>query len=149
MGAIRFTVPAVPIAQPRQRHAMIAGHIRNYTPTSSPVNAFKASVRLAFSQVYTGKPLECPVTLSCVFVMPRPKRLIWKRREMPREPHTGKPDLDNLVKAMKDALKGLAWRDDSQVYSYAEPFIKVIAGGNEQPHVEVEIGTYGQTEETP
>ena len=148
MGAIRFIVPAVPIAQPRQRHAMIAGHIRNYTPTKSPVNAFKASARLAFSQVYCLEPLDGPVTLSCVFVMPRPKRLIWKRREMPREPHTGKPDLDNLIKSLKDALKGLAWRDDSQVCSYAEPFGKVIASGNEQPHVEVEIRTE-QTEETP
>ncbi len=33
----------------------------------------------------------------------------------PFESHTGKPDLDNLVKAMKDGLKGIAYKDDKQV----------------------------------
>jgi len=137
---ISFTVPSVPVAQPRQRHAIIAGHVRNYTPTKSPVNAFKAAVQLAFHQAYVPTaPLEGPLALSCVFVMPRPKRLVWKKRDMPRQPHTGKPDLDNLAKSVKDALKGLAYRDDSQIAAYAEPFAKVIASGYEQPHVEVRI----------
>lgn len=28
---VQFVVPAVPVAQPRQRHALVAGHVRNYT----------------------------------------------------------------------------------------------------------------------
>ena len=31
--------------------------------------------------------------------------------------HTQRPDLDNLVKLVKDALNGLAWHDDSQIVS--------------------------------
>jgi Holliday junction resolvase RusA-like endonuclease len=29
--------------------------------------------------------------------------------------HTKKPDLDKLLRALKDALKGVIYRDDSQV----------------------------------
>lgn len=28
-----------------------------------------------------------------------------------------KPDLDNLVKALKDALTGIVWKDDAQIVS--------------------------------
>jgi Holliday junction resolvase RusA-like endonuclease len=39
-----------------------------------------------------------------------PKRLVQ---------HIKKPDLDNFVKAVKDALKGLVYRDDSQIVRLA------------------------------
>ena len=29
--------------------------------------------------------------------------------------HTSKPDLDKLVRCIKDALTGIAWKDDAQV----------------------------------
>jgi len=29
--------------------------------------------------------------------------------------HTSKPDVDNLIKSIKDALNGIAYKDDSQV----------------------------------
>ena len=33
---IRFTIPAVPVAQPRQRVGVFRGHARTYLPTSHP-----------------------------------------------------------------------------------------------------------------
>ena len=51
-----------------------------------------------------------PVLVSIRFHMPRPKSLP-KRITM----HTKKPDLDKLVRAVKDALTGVIWTDDSQV----------------------------------
>lgn len=139
---IRFTVPAIPIAQPRQRHRVMTVNGRpmamNYTPAKHPVQDFKASVRMAFAAAYSGPPLEGPVKLVAVFVLPRPKRLIWKSRPMPRVLHIAKPDLDNLEKALKDSLNGLAWRDDSQVCDVEK--MKFVAAGDEQPGVTVEIG---------
>lgn len=134
---IAFTVPAIPIAQPRQRHAIRGNYVANYTPTKHPVTAFKATVRLSFADAYQGPPLEGPVTLKIAFIFPRPGRMIWKKRDMPRVEHTSKPDLDNCLKSVKDALKGLAWRDDSQVSQLVA--CKHIASGDEQPHVYVEI----------
>jgi Holliday junction resolvase RusA-like endonuclease len=116
---------------------MIAGHIRTYTPTTHPVNAFKAAVQAALSASGHAEPLSGPLSLDVLFVMPRPLAKIWKTRPMPRYRHAKKPDLDNLLKSLKDALTGLAWRDDAQVDMIHA--IKCTAAGDELPHVRVVI----------
>ena len=139
---IEFTIPSIPIAQPRQRHRIVntksgKQFTQNYTMSKHPVNAFKATARLKFSEIYNGSPILGPVKLTTFFIMPRPKNKIWKTKQMPRYAHTKKPDIDNLVKALKDALTGLAWKDDSQIWSVYTS--KITAGGNEQPRCEVTI----------
>jgi len=37
------------------------------------------------------------------------------KRRFANVAHTSKPDLDNMVKLVKDALTGVFWRDDSQI----------------------------------
>ena len=51
-----------------------------------------------------------PVVLIVTFRLPRPQSL--PKRELH---HVKKPDLDKLVRSTKDALKGVLYRDDSQV----------------------------------
>jgi Holliday junction resolvase RusA-like endonuclease len=138
VSVIRLIIPCVPVAQPRQRHAVIAGHVRNYTPTDSPVVTFKATCRLYLKQEYHGPPLTGPLTVNTVFVMPRPERLNKKKfAPWGRAPHSSRPDIDNLVKSLFDAFKGLAWIDDAQVTRLDAR--KCHAEKNEQPHVEIEI----------
>jgi Holliday junction resolvase RusA-like endonuclease len=139
---IIIRVPAVPVAQPRQRHRLVKTgsgkeFIQNYSPAKHPVTTFKATVRHAFHEAYKGPPLTGPLRCDCLFVMPRTSDLIWKTRPMPRLPHAKKPDRDNLDKAVMDALKGLAWIDDSQVCQGT--IEKCIAAGNEQPHAVITI----------
>ena len=131
---IRFRVDGVPVAQPRQRQAVRNGFVSNYTPTKHPVNAFKAACKLSCPET---TPASGPVELTLMFVMPRPKSMMWKTRATPRVPHAKKPDADNLAKSVKDALTGLLWRDDSQVARLHVD--KVIAAGDEQPHVVVQF----------
>ena len=137
MPEIELTINAIPVAQPRQRSAVIAGHIRTYTPAKHPVNAFKAACQAALARAYHGPPLDGPVRLEVLFVLPRPQSMIRKTRPNPRTWHAKKPDVDNLLKSLKDALTGLAWRDDSQVAQCRAA--KVVASGDEQPHVEATI----------
>lgn len=134
---IELTIPAIPVAQPRTRATPIHGHARTYTPKDHPVQAFKASVRLSAKQHHQGAPLDGPLQVDCMFVFPRPKSMVWKRKPMPRVRHSKKPDRDNLDKAVLDALNGLLWRDDCQVC--AGTLEKWIAAGDEQPHVKVTI----------
>ena len=62
------------------------------------------------------------LSVSMEFVMPIPKSLSRKQRSalMGKE-HTKKPDLDNLIKAVLDALNGVAYEDDSKI-------CRIIAG---------------------
>jgi Holliday junction resolvase RusA-like endonuclease len=135
---ISFTVPAIPIAQPRQRHRVVTSGGRafatNYTPARDPVNAFKAAVQMAASQAYSGPPLECPLCMDLVFVFPRPKS-VPKKLGTGRQWHTVKPDRDNLQKSLQDALNGILYRDDAQIC--AGSVAKYRAAADEQPHVEV------------
>lgn len=140
---LAFSVPGLPVAQPRQRTRVVAAGGRtfaqNYTPARDPVNAFKASIRLALASTYQGAPLQGPVALVVKLIFPRPQAMVWKSRPMPRALKTTKPDWDNCGKAISDALNGLAWVDDAQV---AMSFVqKWIAAGDEQAHAEIEVET--------
>jgi len=56
-------------------------------------------------------PRPAAVRIELEFVLPRVTALP-KRRIVP---HTRKPDLDKLTRAIKDALTGVIWEDDAQV----------------------------------
>ena len=130
---ITFRVDAVPVAQPRQRVALVRGRARQYLPTQHPVNAYKAACAIAASQLEQKIVLEGPIALRAVFVLPRP--ISQKPKVGPRLPHAKKPDGDNLAKSTLDALNGILWRDDSQISVLTVE--KFIAASGEQPHAEI------------
>lgn len=139
---ITFTVPAVPIAQPRPRIGMRFAKGGGRRPgvmrdENHPVHGFKATVAIAARQAYQGPPLNGPLQMNLYFYLPRPKRLNKKRSRNQRCWHPCKPDLDNLEKAVLDALKGLTWQDDSQVAEVLKR--KMYAAQDETPNVRVEI----------
>ncbi len=135
---VRFTIPGVPVAQPRQRHRIAKSgsdvFVHNFTPAGHPVQAYKAAMRLAAAAAYKGPPLEGPLRVVAVFVLPRPKRL----KTGPRVWAPVKPDVDNLIKPW-DSLNGVLWADDKQIVAVAVR--KLYAGSDEQPHVDVEVIT--------
>lgn len=143
--SITFYVPGIPISQPRQRHRVVCAAGRtfatNYTPAKAPVNAWKAAVALAASQQYTGPLLDYPVAVVVEFVFPRPKRLCWKTRAMPREKHASKPDTENCIKALLDALTGVVLKDDALVWSLEAR--KFYCAGDEPPGTQVAISGEG------
>lgn len=148
---ISIYVPAIPIAQPRARatqgrggHARIheVTHIKNAVTGERkphPIAAFKATVKHAARDVFMGPPLDGPLCVDVLAVFPRPK--LPKKFGAGRLPHTKKPDRDNIDKAILDSLKGIVFADDKQVCDGR--IQKVIAAGDEQPHVEVIITTIG------
>jgi Holliday junction resolvase RusA-like endonuclease len=59
---------------------------------------------------------ENPVEVDVVFFMPIPKS--WSKPKRMRHaftPHKTKPDIDNILKGLFDALNGLIWKDDNIV----------------------------------
>ena len=121
MRTIAFTVHGKPIAQPRQRMRNAGKFIQSYTPASHPVTEWKRMIQITYSacedapRFAQGEPLE----VIARFTMPRPKSHLRANGEIkPGQDywHTKKPDGDNLIKAVLDALtKAGAYHDDSQI----------------------------------
>lgn len=60
-------------------------------------------------------PSSEPVTLVVCALFACPRSEYRKRKPREKRPHTRRGDLDNIVKAVKDAANGVAWIDDAQV----------------------------------
>lgn len=73
-----------------------------------------------------------PVHLVATFYLPRPQSLPKRVQH-----HLKKPDLDKLVRSVKDALTKVVWHDDSQVVSIEAA--KQYADAHETPRVTVEV----------
>ena len=114
--------------QPRPKFVRATG--RTYTPATA--NDWKHEVRAAFAGALRakrpqGELLSGPLRLDMVFWLPRPKshygtgRNAARLKQSARKTPQGKPDIDNLVKALLDAvgefqgLPPLLWIDDAQV----------------------------------
>lgn len=135
MTAISFTVYGEPTAQGRPRFTRIGNHVRAYDPAKS--HDYKQYVRAAALEVRPEKPLEGALTLTITTFKSIPKSFSKKKTAeaigMNLQPIT-RPDLDNIIKGIKDALKGVIWGDDSQVVSiYASKWY------SENPRVEVVV----------
>lgn len=65
------------------------------------------------------RPHRGPVMIDLYFRFPRPKAHLGARGLRPSAPgeHAVRPDLDKLIRAVLDALSGVAYVDDAQVYS--------------------------------
>lgn len=114
-----FFIDGPPQGKGRARAFVRNGKVGHYTPDKT--RAYENKIRgLAVAGMGGAKPYEGPVTLSAriTYVVPKswPK---WKRelamagKVLP----TVKPDIDNIIKAIKDAINGVVWIDDCQVCS--------------------------------
>lgn len=87
-----------------------------------------------------------PVKLTLIFVAERPKGHFGSGRNTgvlktsaPSEKIT-MPDLTKLTRAVEDAMKGIVWKDDSQVVKQNTE--KRFCRGDEKPGVYVKVETF-------
>ncbi len=138
MSEWTFTANAVPKGQPRARATRWGGGPRMWTPSTA--DAFKLAVadeaRKAVEMDAT--PIRAGVALGVRFYMPRPKRLCGKRAHPGAIPAPVKPDLDNLLKAVMDALVNAGiLHDDCIVHTLAAT--KEYAELDNNPRAEIKL----------
>lgn len=145
---VQFFVPGTPKAQPRLRafYDKHIGQARVYD--AGTAEGWKGQVALASRAFKPLSPMAGPLYVSIRFQMPRPKSHYRTGKHAgelkPDAPywHTGKPDRDNLEKAVLDALTELGfWQDDGQVC--AGPVEKVYS---QSPGANIEIETIKVTQ---
>ena len=111
--AITFSVPGDPVPQPRPRVSTAGGFARAYVPAKHPVHAYRQAVAAAARAAgltESGDPLNVVID----FVFSRPKSHMNKGGVKPTAPTLPRPDVDNLAKAVLDALKPVIG-DDTNV----------------------------------
>lgn len=134
---IKLVIYGEPVAQGRPRLNPY-GKKKAYDPPKS--KNYKEYVKYAAASQMGGKPPLCGcLSLSIRVYRSIPKSFSKKNKKLAIEsairPQT-RPDLDNYVKGIKDALNSICWEDDSQIVSYKEPFGKYYS---DTPRIEVEI----------
>lgn len=111
-----FTAPGKPVAKGRpiaSRGRPGQKFVRMRTPKKTLM--FENYVRERYLTKYLNGPLmEGPLEISVVAVFGVPKSWPKKRRAAARW-KISTPDLDNIVKAVVDALNEVAFHDDAQV----------------------------------
>jgi len=133
---INFFVKSDPVGQPRHRVSTVRGHARLYMPSKHPVHEFKAAIKAAFPrQKKVPNAIAAEIIVTAWF--PRPKSKTRKTIPNLRYWHTTKPDADNILKAILDALNGLAWVDDCQIAS--AKIKKCVCGDGDVSGVSISI----------
>jgi len=111
-----FAVKPEPKLRPR------LGRGRVFTPAKT--RRYEDEIRQLARLNYRGPVLERPLALSVWFYLQQPKKCRWGYPAV-------RPDLDNYIKAIKDALNGIVWKDDGLIVQlnagklYAEPNTEV------------------------
>ena len=122
--SIEFEIPGTPVPKGRPRFSTFGKYPKAYEPHKTAV--YENWVAVCYMEACPGeKPLEGAVIVEITAYFPLNKGDYNSKGEPNRrgmaklsngEPHTKKPDLDNLIKSILDGLgKANAWRDDSQV----------------------------------
>lgn len=103
MNAITFSVAGDPVPQPRPRVSTRGGFARAYVPAKHPVHAYRAAIAAAAKAAgvaSTATPLAVRIVASFV----RPKSHSNRHGLKDDAPALPRPDVDNLAKAVLDAL---------------------------------------------
>lgn len=128
MKQISFFVPGTPVPKGSAKAFVnkYTGRAQVMQDNRDKQKPWASDIAYHASQEYKGAPFTGPVKIGLHFVMPRLKGHFGTGKNSetlkPGAPiwHISKPDLDKLIRCVKDALTGVIWKDDSQVCKIGE-----------------------------
>lgn len=114
----RFVYDGEAVAKGRPKFARQGAFVRTYTPkkTETYETAIGMYARMAMRDA--GEPLAAEEAVTVDIMVERKPPKSWSKKKAAAamgQPITGKPDPDNLIKAILDGLNGVAFLDDAQV----------------------------------
>ena len=114
---VHLTIPGEPVAKGRPRYTK-SGH--TYTPEKTA--SYENLIRLTYQENYKNLRFRDDVELVCsikaYMSIPKSKPKYFKDLAIKGYVRpTKRPDTDNIIKIVQDALNGLAYHDDAQIVS--------------------------------
>ena len=106
MKVNKVFIPLTPIPAPRPRVT------RNGTYNDPKYTNYKKAIGMLSKANFSVS--DKPIAMHVIFYFDIPKSWSKKKKEETIW-HTSRPDTDNLLKGVKDALNGIAYVDDAQV----------------------------------
>lgn len=133
---IELVVYGNPVAQGRPRFSRQGGFVKTYDPAKS--KDYKAQIRLELQPLLSRPEFipidrDCRLSLTVYRAIPKSfSKKKWQEALSGKIRPTTKPDTDNYVKGVLDALNGTVLKDDSVVCEiFARKFY------SERPRIEV------------
>ena len=116
---VTFMVEGTPVPKGRPRFARRGKFVSTYSPKTTV--DYESKVSEAAKLAMAGAdPLETPVAAYVYIRLPVPKSYSKQRTKdclYGFEKPTKRPDVDNIVKSVLDALNGVVYQDDCQIVS--------------------------------
>ena len=109
-----IVVPGKPVGKQRARVVSTGKGTHSFTPLTTV--QWEGLIKLLARQAGI-QPTDMPTSVRIEIERTVPQSWSRKRKSQALSAvwATGKPDIDNVIKAVLDALNGIAWRDDAQV----------------------------------
>lgn len=104
MTLLHASIPGEPVGKGRPRVTMAGGFASAYTPKRTATWEGNAAVLLNDAWGHRAPLEDTPVALHVLAVASRPKRLLRRKDPEGRVWRTTKPDGDNVLKCVADAL---------------------------------------------
>ena len=114
---VTFSVEGTPVAKGRPKFARRGNFVSTYSPKKTV--DYEAKVKEAGKDAMgSSEPLETPLSLYLYVRVPIPAsttKKVLAEISANRVKPIKRPDLDNVLKAVSDALNGICYKDDSQI----------------------------------
>jgi Holliday junction resolvase RusA-like endonuclease len=146
---VKITVQGEPVAKGRPRFSTVRKRdgdvfVSTYTPkkTAAYEDLIRWSYKAQSGATFFHKDRELSLTANAYFAIP--KSASKKKRRLMEDGHirpVKRPDADNILKAIADALNGIAYHDDAQIVS-----ARIEKFWSDNPRVEIEIGEVNERE---
>jgi len=114
---MKFTIPGQPQGKGRAKFARMGAYVKTYTPQQTA--SYENLIKLFYKKAFPSKPLTVAplkITIKAYYLIP----ISWSNKKRLKAiggdiRPTVKPDADNVIKVVCDALNGIAYTDDKQV----------------------------------
>lgn len=107
---IKFHIPIEPEAKGRPRFSRRSGHV--YTPQNTREYEYRLKTHFAQYKHVFIDTYNSPLKIHVHFFLSKP---ISVKRDYP----SVRPDIDNYLKAVLDAMNGIVFKDDGQIITLA------------------------------
>lgn len=126
MSVIKFEVPGDPVGKQRPRTVRnkFTRGVHTYTPQRT--KKYEALIQMQAQRAYDKEPTSNNISVSLEVYFKVPKSYSKSRTErclLQIERPNKKPDVDNIAKAVLDAMNNIIYQDDKQVVKlYVEKY---------------------------